>query len=108
MTNFIFRPHLSHIYLISNLFFHPVEVNAQTFNQLSREGCRELFLKRNFQYLPQKGQEFGNYLIICQAMNCWSLLFSELKKCYRPRRLCIKNVLKKGEIVEEAVREELT
>ena len=24
MTNFIFRPHLSHIYLISNLFFHPV------------------------------------------------------------------------------------
>ena len=26
MTNFIFRPHLSHIYLISNLFFHPVLV----------------------------------------------------------------------------------
>ena len=24
VTNFIFRPHLSHIYLISNLFFHPV------------------------------------------------------------------------------------
>ena len=24
MTNFIFRPHLSHIYIISNLFFHPV------------------------------------------------------------------------------------
>ena len=23
MKNFIFRPHLSHIYLISNLFFHP-------------------------------------------------------------------------------------
>ena len=29
MTNFIFRPHLSHLYPISNLFFHPVQVGFQ-------------------------------------------------------------------------------
>lgn len=52
-----------------------------------KERIRELFIKP-----------------ICQVINCWSLLFPVWQNCYRPRRLCPK--MWKGEIVEEAVKEE--
>ena len=66
------------------------------------------FLKRNFKSLPQKGQAFGNFLIICQAIIV-GVCSSPSEKYLTDQDVCVSKIfLKKGEIVEEAVKEELT
>ena len=66
------------------------------------------FFKRNFKSLPQKGQAFGNFLIICQAIIV-GVCSSPSEKYVTDQDVCVSKIfLKKGEIVEEAVKEELT